>query len=314
VPLASKWSLSSDTALAAAATDFLAFVQPLMATPGPVEREKKRDVGHASSRAQIFSTVDVEKYLNDPWAPRSAVDELSETAEFLVLEAAQEDSESVDFFGGPPAVDDANYLQKLDYLAGQREAIEYFEEQLTSKPVAVAGQCHELWQKLVDLILSDNVEIAEASIALAGKLFDCFSQQLSPSGSLVIVPAFNFLSGCDGGIAERADHLLGIIAKKAHRSHVFQSFIAGARHKTAIARGKAASCLGMLIRQSRLDDREFSVVLKSLAPLLRDSRGETKAAARTVLGGLAVDQRFESLSVTAVTNPQDFRELMALVE
>jgi hypothetical protein len=149
---------------------------------------------------------------------------------------------------------------------------------LESDPVTVAGQCRELWEKFGDLVLSDDAEIAEAAAGVSAKLFECYSQQLSPSGSGMIAASLNFLTSSNHGLACEPDHLLSIIAQKAPKVHVFQSFIAGTRHKAAIARGKAAKCVGMLIRQNRLDNREFSAVLKSLTPLLRDSRSEIKSA------------------------------------
>jgi hypothetical protein len=239
-------------------------------------------------------------------------DELSATEEFLALEAAQEEEES--FFGGGTPIEETDYLKKLDYFAGQREGIKYFERAVRCEPVKVAGQCHELWSKLENLVLSDYAEIAEDALRLSGIVFRTFSQQLSRSGSPVIAASLNFLSNTNPGLAREADNLLNIIAQKAAKSHVLQSFITGTRHKIAVARGKAVKCIGILIRQGRLDDKEFSAVLKSLTPLLRDSQGEIKSATRAVLGVLATDQRFESISATAFTNSQDLRQLMEFVE
>jgi hypothetical protein len=268
---------------------------------------------------QILAGVDVEKYLRDVSAPSilNELDEeeeeaLSATAEFLVLEAAQED-ESVDYFGGAPTVAEPDYLEKLDHFAEQREAIEYFARMVARAPTTVAPNCRELWHKLGDLILSDDGEIEEAAMALAVQLFSTFSQQLSQAGSLMIASSLNFLNNSREGLAEKADQLLSVIAEKAPRSQVFQSFIAGTKHKTAVARGKAASCLGALIRQSRLDDREFSAVVKSLAPLLRDARAPTKTAAKAVLEMIAVDARFAAAAASAAKNPQELRSLTSLI-
>jgi hypothetical protein len=348
VPLASQWALGGDRTLAESATNFLSFIGPLIGIRGGLDRRlSQKETGPAkmspprvtkrSSFAPtavrvsgadqgILSGVDVDKYLMDARAPLGPTESesgccgdfeeeeeegLSATAEFLVLEAAQED-ESVDYFGGVVTVPERDYLEKLDHFEDQKEAIEYFARAVSVSPAAIAGQCRALWVKLGDLILSDDGDIEEAAMGLCVELFCTFSQQLSQSGSLMIASSLNFLSSAREGLAAKADRLLSVIAEKAPRSQVFQLFIAGTKHKTGIARCKAATCLGTLIRQSRLDDRDFSSAVKCLAPLLRDSCSRTKIAAKTVLEWLSVDGRFAGVAASFAKTPQEVRELTSL--
>jgi hypothetical protein len=308
----------------------------------PLSRHSVNRSSAKSEAPEIFGGLDVEEYLtcltDSIDLSATEPDDGQTTQRFIAGEEEEEDSflqverlvsqrrsgvgkvtgsgakrvrsvEEEEFFGS-----EADRLAMLSDRGSQLEAINHFLRQVDRNPVSVAPHCQELWSKLSDLILSSQPVVVEAALELAGQLFAVFSQQLSGNAASMIVIAFNFLGNSNRQVSQLADHLLAVIAHKAPRAKVLQVFVAGTKHKSSVVRGKAASSIEALARQSRLDDRELAAVLQALAPLLRDVCTETRAHAVAALGVVSADARFQSVAIAVVKNSQDFRELMTLVD
>ena len=196
----------------------------------------------------------------------------------------------------------------------QQQAVDFFRRTLDTNPISLAPQAKEIWASLRDLVVSPRTMLANASLSLAGSLFKIFSQDLSPHAASMIPTLFDIACSSHQFIADGADHILKLISQKAPRSKVWRPYLSGTKHKSTVARGKAAQCMKSLVTQSKLNDKELEAAIQHLAPLLRDKHSDTREAAKNALLCISGDPRFENTALTAVKNSQDYKELMALVE
>lgn len=165
--------------------------------------------------------------------------------------------------------------------------------------------------------------LAHQSFQLAERLYRAFSSTLCAQTSQWIQILLNFSCSSHQFIAEDATDVLNAIAENSPRSRIFSSFVSGLKHKNSIARGKAVTGLmcvvpnsssnaNSTVKQTPLDDKELKSLIVNIAPLTRDTRVETRDAAKKALKELSADERFTNLAKTALS-AQDFTDLKKMI-
>jgi hypothetical protein len=196
----------------------------------------------------------------------------------------------------------------------QQKAVELLSEMIAVNSGPMASFCREIWLNLNDLIASPRTTLSNVSLEFAAALYPPFAQQLAPQTAQMIVTLLGLTCSCHQFVADGASSVLLAIATNSPRARVFTSFVGGAKHKNPIARGKAVQCLSILLGQGPLDEKELGSVIGVLVPLLRDTKAESREAARRTLKTLSTDDRFLSTAQRICAKPQDFAEMKKLLE
>ena len=116
-------------------------------------------------------------------------------------------------------------------------------------------------------------------------------------------------------MADGASAVLLTIADKGPRNRVFKSFMVGAKHKNPIARGRSVQCMTILLEaEPATDDNEFQTIVKTIAPLVRDTKSECREAAKRALKSLSSDERFWPMARRIISNTQEFNDMKRMIE
>lgn len=205
----------------------------------------------------------------------------------------------------------------------QQKAVDILNDHLTNDPTQLNFLCKDIWLNLIDAVSSPRTMLAHQSFQLAECLYRTFSQTLCAQTSQWIQLLLNSSCSSHQFISEDATDVLNAIAENSPRSRIFSSFVSGLKHKNSIARGKAV--LGLMcvipncsananstVKQTALDDKELKTLIVNIAPLTRDTRVETRDAAKKALKELSTDERFMNLAKTSLS-AQDFTDLKKMI-
>ncbi|MDR1083027.1 MAG: hypothetical protein LBL27_04060, partial [Coriobacteriales bacterium] len=196
----------------------------------------------------------------------------------------------------------------------QQSAIEGIQEVMETNPSQVMPFCKEVWLNLIDLVASPRTMLANNALQFSGSVYVQFAQILAPLTPQFIVTLFNLTCSSHQFIGDGAASVLCKISEKSPRSRVFNSFIAGAKHRNPVARNRAIQCLAILVDQGRLEDDEMGNLIKVIVPLLRDTKSESREAARNLLKSISKDDRFFPLAQKLIPKLEDFKEMKRLIE
>lgn len=216
----------------------------------------------------------------------------------------------------------ASMLRNKDWET-QQKAVDIISDHLTNDPTQLSVLCKDVWLNLIDAASSPRTMLAHQSLQLAERIFRTFSQTLCAQTSQWIQILLNFSCSSHQFISDDATDVLNAIAENSPRSRIFSSLISGVKHKNSIARGKAILCLicvipnssmsdNSTIKQTPLDDKELKTLISNIAPLARDTRVETREAAKKALKDLSADERFMNIAKTSLA-AQDFTELKKII-
>lgn len=206
----------------------------------------------------------------------------------------------------------------------QQKAVDILGDHLTDDPSQLSFLCKDIWLNLMDAVSSPRTMLAHQSFQLAERIFRSFSQTLCAQTSQWIQMLLNYTCSSHQFIAEDATDVLNAIAEGSPRSRVFSALITGLKHKNSIARGKSTYCLMCVIpntslnsnstvKQNSLDEKELKAVIVNTAPLIRDTRVETRDVAKKLLKELSADERFSNIAKTSLS-AQDYTEMKKMIE
>ncbi|KAH0785427.1 TOG array regulator of axonemal microtubules protein 1 [Histomonas meleagridis] len=197
----------------------------------------------------------------------------------------------------------------------QNTAIESMSKLLVTDPLQFTPNCKDIWLDLLDIITSPRTILANNSLQFACDLYKEFSNVLCPQTSQFISTCLTLSCNSHQFIADGATALLFTIAENSPRNRVIKSFINGCSHRNSIARGKAIQCITIVMDdKGNVDDKELRLLIKSIAPLLRDTLMETREAAKRALKKLSEDERFLQIAKVVFNNIQDFNEMRKMIE
>ncbi|KAH0785574.1 hypothetical protein GPJ56_010460 [Histomonas meleagridis] len=196
----------------------------------------------------------------------------------------------------------------------QNTSIEQLSKILITEPLQLSSYCKDIWLDLLDIITSPRTMLANNSLQFACDLYKEFSSMLCPQTSQFISTALSLTCNSHQFIADGATALLYTIAENSPRNRVIKTFVNGCKHRNSIARGKAIQCITITIDQGAMDEKEMNMLIRAIAPLLRDTLMETRDAAKKALKKMAVDERFLTLAKAFFGNVQNFNEMRKMIE
>ncbi|OHS97621.1 hypothetical protein TRFO_09320 [Tritrichomonas foetus] len=213
----------------------------------------------------------------------------------------------------PPVSDLVADLRSKDWEK-QQSSIEMLSSILLSDPTPLAGLCKEIWLNLLDVILSPRTTLGNLALQFTASFYQEFSAQLCPQTQQIIGSTLNLCCSSHQFIADGAASVLLTIAENSPKNRVFKTFMTGLKHKNSLARAKAMQCLAIVIENEALEDNEIKSIISTAAPLLRDTRVETRDAAKRVLKVLSNDEKFTQIAKSTLKSVQDYNEMKRMIE
>ncbi|OHS99350.1 hypothetical protein TRFO_34202 [Tritrichomonas foetus] len=212
----------------------------------------------------------------------------------------------------PPISELTENLRSKDWEQ-QQKAVDLLMEQLNTDSAPLAPHCKDIWLNLLDSASSPRTMLANNALQLAEAFYAEFSKELCPQTSQWISSLLNMTCSSHQFIADGASAVLLSIADHSPRTRVFSSFMSGIKHKNSIARGKATQCMSIVLTQGNIDEKELKMLVQNVAPLIRDTRVETRDAAKKALKDLSKDERFAGIAKMSLS-AQDYTELKKNVD
>ena len=215
----------------------------------------------------------------------------------------------------PPSVPELVEMMRDKDWEKQQQSVDYMTEILATNPAQLAPSCKEIWLNLIDLVTCPRTILSNNSLQFANTFYEQFSAQLAPNSAQFIQTMLNLSCSKHQFLADGASAVLLTIADKGPRSRVFKSFMVGAKHKNPIARGRSVQCITILLEaEPATDDNEFQTILKTITPLVRDTKSECREAAKRALKSLSSDERFWPMARRIMSNTQEFNDMKRMIE
>lgn len=214
----------------------------------------------------------------------------------------------------PPVPELVEMMRDKDWEK-QQKAIDTMTDIIANDPNQLAASCKEIWLNLIDLVSAARTTLANASLQFANSLYEQFSQQLAPQTAQPIATLLTQACSMHQFLADGASAVLLTIADKSPRGRVFTPFLAGAKHKNPTGRARSVQCLAIICDSDvPLEDKEFTNVIKAVAPLVRDTKSECREAAKRCLKVLSSDERFWSVAKRIVSSSQELNDMKRMIE
>ena len=215
----------------------------------------------------------------------------------------------------PPSVPDLVQMMRDKDWEKQQESVDYMNEILQTNPALLAPSCKEIWLNLIDLVTCARTILSNSSLQFANVFYEQFAAQLAPHSAQFIQTLLGLSCSKHQFLADGASAVLLTIADKGPRNRVFKSFMVGAKHKNPIARGRSVQCMTILLEaEPATDDNEFQTIVKTIAPLVRDTKSECREAAKRALKSLSSDERFWPMARRIISNTQEFNDMKRMIE